>query len=316
VALFKKTQSNHILVAAIDGKRCRLHYFKKTTNGLNQLQATSFDYANLDSLKTEFIQFCKTHNLKGEACHWLLSFELYQSFLAEAPKVEAKQMSQALPWHVKDQLDAPLETMLISHYKPNHPNTDNNQIAVISIDKNLVESIIAITESAGVDLKIIDIEELCLGHGLLSSFKQNKITGYIGENNAGLVFSFYQDQQLVFSRYKKGLFIPEALEQEFSLEQDLEHQASLSTSNQQDLQDAVLLETQRTLDYVISQIFRKPVDTILFQQNPGKDHSLAESIAQLLEINVDLIQAECQTSLEQEIFPSLAEVGCALRVES
>ena len=74
-----------------------------------------------------------------------------------------------------------------------------------------------------------------------------------------------------------------------------------------------LLETQRTLDYVISQIFRRPLDAILLQQRSPKDQQLADTINQITDIPVHLIEAPMLEQPELPFLPSLAEAGCALR---
>ena len=62
-------------------------------------------------------------------------------------------------------------------------------------------------------------------------------------------------------------------EEEFVLDDEQEAQ-----------EESFLLETQRTLDYVISQIFRRPLDAILLQQRSLNDQQLADTINQITDI--------------------------------
>lgn len=317
--LFKKKISDKILVASINGGQCRIQQFINQSGNLKQANITVFDYANLTELTLYFGQWCKSNQIKNTPCRWLLSHELYQSYLTDPPNVLEKEMTEALKWQIKDQLDLPVNEVLISHYKPNHPDPDNKQITAICVEKKLIEGLINVTQTTGLVLDSIEIEELAIGKALSSYLEPDKIVGYVGENNSGLVFNFYQNNQLVFSRYKKGLFIPSSATNEFSLESD-----------SQDLEDAFLLETQRTLDYVISQIFRKPIDLILLQQNNQRRDTLAETINQIVETKVLLVKpnvealfngqpnseadGDSKPAEQKTIMTTLAEAGCALGI--
>ncbi len=316
--LFKKKIKDQIIVAAINGQHCRLHHFFYRPENLKQAKFGEFDYTNLDELKRLFSQWCKDNQIKGISCRWLLSHELYQSYLTEAPNVLEKEMAEALKWQIKDQLDLPVGEVLVSYYKPNHPDPDNKQVTAISVEKKLIEELINTTLDAGLELDAIEIEELAIGKALLPYFEDEQIIGYVGENKSGLVFNFYQGNKLVFARYKKGLFMPSAASDEFSLESDNQAQ-----------EEAFLLETQRTLDYVISQLFRKPIDLILLQQNNQRKETLAETVKQIVETKVLLVKPNVEflsthnqdndnidATQQNTGIASLAETGCALMVAS
>ena len=67
--------------------------------------------------------------------------------------------------------------------------------------------------------------------------------------------------------------------------------------------------------YVVSQIFRRPIDNILLQNHFHDAHNLADIINQLTEIDVTLVQPEIHTEDPELLSPSLAEVGAAMRRE-
>lgn len=303
MSLFNKQKDSKILVASLQGQQCRIQLFDRTDSGLIQLAAKQLIFTELEGLSKEFAKTVQDISARGVTCRWMLNVDHYQTHLVEAPKVADTEMREALKWQIKDLLDAPVEDMLISHYRPNHPEQSYNQINAVAVKKSLVESLIAMTKDADLQLDAIEIEELCIGNALVDKLDDKKIVGFVGENSAGLVFSFYNGNELCFTRHKKGRFIPrQPSESEFVLDDEMQTQ-----------EDNFLLETQRTLDYVISQIFRRPLDQLLLQKEQARE-SLTETMGQLTDTQVDWMESQIESSEGCEFLPSLAETGCARRV--
>ena len=302
MALFKKKQNDKILVASLEGQQCRIQLFDCLTSPISQTVAKQFLFTDLAHLAEEFSASVKKHVPKGTLCRWMLSADHYQSHTVDAPNVSKNELREALKWQIKELLDKPVDEMLISHYRPNHPDANYKQINAIAVEKDLVENLIDITSKAGLALDSIEIEELCIGNALIDRL-EDKVVGFVGENSAGLIFNFYHQNELCFSRYKKGRYIPkQPSETELVLDDELQAQ-----------EDSFLLETQRTLDYVVSQIFRRPLDCI-FLQNSNTNEKLAETMSQLTDIPV--IWADLGIALGEgsQFSPSLAEAGCAKRL--
>jgi len=329
VKFFSRKTTDNCIVCAIDGHKCRVHHFYRGSEILTQLAADEFGYVDLQDLEVKIYTWCKQKGIKNTPCRWLLSRDLYRTYNVEAPNVLEKEMPQAIKWQIKDLLEYPVDDVLVSHYQPKHPDPQNKQIIAVAVEKKLIESLIAISQAAGLEMNAIEIEELTIGQALLPHLSEGKLVGFVGEDKTGLVFSFYSGDKLAFTRHKKGQFMPSAHSQEFSLDSDRESQ-----------EEGFLLETQRTLDYVVSQLFRKPVDIILLQENAstgetdiegsdiegtdtrnGGQSSLAETVHQLTETQVISVLPKISVSpenrsSEQELIPpNLAEIGSALRVE-
>lgn len=310
---YKQENRSNRVVASIHAQDASFNYFDIQTNTPVQIASKSIDYTDLEQLKEAFIDWSRQSQLKNQACRWLVGRDCYQSYtvdssLAIDEKVPEKEIRQALKWQIKDLLEHNLDDVVVNYYKPQHPDPNNQQVIVIALEKQLVESIIDISKQANLQLESIEIEELAIGQAILPELSTGKIVGYIGEDNAGLVFNFYNGEELSFSRYKKGLFIPK--DQEFNLE-----------SENQDNQK-FLLEIQRTMDYVISQLFRKPVDKLLIQSetlqasldnnNFQQTKPLANMIQQFLDIPVALVSPQFTTQQNNLPQPSLAEMGIVI----
>ncbi|MGX5172412.1 hypothetical protein ACUR5C_00125 [Aliikangiella sp. IMCC44653] len=305
--LFKKTKNNDFIIISIDGDNCRLQHLKKDKDSLYQSSFEQFTFKSLDELGKLMVAWCQNNANKGLACRWVISRDYYQTFQIDAPDVAVKEIDAALRWQVKDLIEKPVDEILVSHFFPHNPNDTgpSKQLNAVVVDRSLVESFIEWTKQAGLEMDSIEIEELSLGFGLLNHLQDDKIIGFIGQDQSGLVFSFYQGQSLAFSRYKKGLFLPSQSDDDFTLEDQAQAE-----------QESFLLETQRSLDYVVSQVFRRPVEKILLQSNGAATQKLSELINQITEIEVSEVTLNIAQKDPQMPLPSIPEVGSALRVDN
>lgn len=300
--LFKKQQNSKKLIASLQGQQCRIQLFDNQNETLTQLHSNQFIFTDYSNLLTEFTAHVRKLSSGNTECRWVLGADHYQTHSVESPNVSDNELKEALKWQIKELLDKPVEEMLVSHYYPNHPDKAYNQVNAVAVEKNLVESIIQTTSDAGLTLDAIEIEELSIGNALLGQLETNKVVGFVGENEAGLIFNFYLDGELSFSRYKKGRFIPKQPdESELVLDDELQAQ-----------EDSFLLETQRTLDYVVSQIYRRPVDRLLLQKRDTAVN-LAETMGQITDTQVDWIESGVSLTKNSSFPPTLAEVGSAKR---
>ncbi len=300
--LFKQSKKEDYLVVYVGDSLCRAHHLKPQDGSISQLGFTQFNYENILDLTQQFESWCKNQSVKGLLCRWVLSRDLYQTLQITPPKVTEKELQDAIKWQVKDLIEFPLNEVLVSHYQPKQVESQTSQITAVVVKKQLVETLIESANKIGLEMDSIEIEELSLGHALLDHLDSNKIKGFIGEDSTGLTFSFFNGSELAFSRYKKGYFLPSQAAEEFTLEGE---------NNEQE--DAFLLETQRTLDYVVSQVFRRPVEQILLQQTSGNSSKLAQLVKQITEIEVALVKPQITQQYQEFEPPSLVEIGCALR---
>ncbi|WP_196139752.1 hypothetical protein [Aliikangiella sp. G2MR2-5] len=303
------------MVASLEGQQCRFQFFKYTDKGLIRQFAESFLFTDIPTLCEQFTNTCRKISCKGALCKWVLFSDHYQSISVDAPKVEDNEMAEALKWQVKDLLERPVEKSLVSFYRPNHPDQQFNQITAIAVEKELIEALIRASNTEDLILESIEIEELAIGNALLPQIGIDKLIGFVGENSSGLLYAFYHGGELCFCRHKKGKFIPEKqpVEEELLLEEDVVQQNSHSENSLQSEQreqeeEIFLLETQRTLDYVISQIYRRPLDRILLIDKPGSA-SLAETLSQLTETQVELVTMKSDYTQNGSFPPTVAEVG-------
>lgn len=274
-------QSNKQILISLSETHIRLFLVENNSNNLTLISSIQSSYDSLETLQQKAIQWLRSNKCKGLKCRWLLSRKLYKTFNIKPPQVLNAELDDALKWLIKDQIEQPLDDILASHYFPHVPDQEPEKLTVIVTDKALIEMLIEITLDSGLELETISIDELAAINTfatLLKNDKQTtKIIGFIDQDQQGLIYNFYVGYSLAFTRHIKRRFFPINSPAEFSLEND----------QYQDQQDQFLLETQRTLDYCVSQVFRKPVDSLLLDASKTTNDVLLNALEQLTELPVN-----------------------------
>jgi len=313
---FNNKTGNIQTIVSLSENELRLFLIENNPGNLRTISSHKAAYNSSEVLQDECLKWFRDNKCKGLHCHWLLSRKLYKTINIKPPEVPDSEISTAVKWLIKDQIEQPLESLLTAHYKPYNQDQESEKLTVVVSEKSLIENLIAITKESGLQLESIQINELTPASGLAALKKlkptskdpnENKITGFIDEDELGLIYNFYAGSTFAFTRHIKGRFFPNVIEGEFSLESD----------NRQTQLDQFLLETQRTLDYCISQIFRRPVDSLVLDASKTTDLELIAALEQITELPISRVkfsQAPPQTLDEitvENIAPvlSLTEIG-------
>lgn len=300
---FQKSVSENLVLLALGRDSCRFLAFQGHSP-VQLLHIHQVAFADLDELGRHLGQWLKQLSISDARCRWLLSRERYQSLLIEKPEVAENEIDQAAKWLVRDQLDFPPDEVLMQHYQPIGSHSRSDQVVLVACQKGMIEKLVEISHKLDLELEHIAIEELCIGLALQQHLESEQICGFIGEDQNGLIFNFYQGQSLTFNRYIRGKNFPKVEAQELSLDTDIEE------ANEQ-----FLLEIQRTLDYAVNQIYRAPVMRLLLQPC-AQNENLANLIKQLTEIPVVEASASVVDTRAEDpanLQPGLAELGLALR---
>ncbi len=303
-----KKSSDKIALVSLSESDARLLLVEKKANKINVLTSDSFSFDSPESLREKTIQWVKDNKCKGLDNHWLLSRKLYKTLNVKPPSVPDSELDNAVKWLIKDQIEQPLDKILTAQYKPHVQENETEKLTAVVIEKAFIENLIEISDEAGLDLKTIEINELATTNALkalLDTEKpgEEKIVGFIDEDNQGLIYNFYVGHSLAFTRHIKGRFFPIKRADEFSLE----------TENLQSQQDQFLLETQRTLDYCVSQVFRKPVNLLVLDSYKTDNEELLIALEQVTEIPCQSYRIDNSSSSEHsKLQLTLAEGGVVL----
>ncbi len=298
-----KLDTKRVLISLTESD-ARLFLLENRSGKITILNSASASYSSIQELESVCGGWLKPLKAKSIACEWLLSRSLYKTFSVSSPKVPDSELATTVQWLVKDQLEQSLDSVLVSYYRPYAIESEAEKIVAVAVERELVEHIINLTANLQLQLNSIQIDELSSTAALDQLSDKKQIVGLIDEDHQGLIYNFYVDRTLAFTRHIRGRFFPNQSDSSFTLDSD----------NNEEQTDRFLLETQRTLDYCISQFFRAPVNRLTLNAVKATNNNLVESLEQIAELPVDLVELSetLPDSDEQQITLTIAEAGAAL----
>lgn len=183
---------------------------------------------------------------KGSHLHLVLSPDRYQLVQLDKPQLAPDELSQALPWQVKDLVSIAVEDMVLDYIElPAAPQQVAKLNVVVSSRRWLAE-LVQMAEQAELNVVSIQPEEWLIhpitshtGHSCLVVCHQP------GED---VILQVMREGQLQFSRRLRGFNLLHTL----SMEQ-----------LKQGVFDNLILEMQRSMDYVEAQLKLAPVRDIM-----------------------------------------------------
>lgn len=294
-------KNNKRIGLQLEGETLSFCYLQPKAN-TPEISAASQIQLSEDSLTVSFKAAIAEINAKGADAYWILPSESYRLLTVERPSVPESEMTEAIRWQIKDQIDVPLEEAVITHfeYPDNLPGGKRQFVVVARLDA--VQRLIDLSLQSDLNLKAIDIQELSLGNLMTPWLQQGQNIALIAETPTGISVNCFNGNEFSFNRALPGVFLPrsnepdtsasqnpdgdaEAEEAEFSLDVDIGQHASDDTNN-----DQLLLEIQRTLDYYESQISRQAVTKVILPDFGQKTESLAEELNANLGLQVDILK--------------------------
>ncbi len=303
--LNNKTDSKKV-VFSLSQSEVRLFLIENNLESNQILSAESHSYQSQQELSDICAKWVQKSGSKRLNCYWLLTRDCYKAIQVKKPNAPEAEIDAALKWLVKDQVDLPLERLLVTHYVPVNQDSSQDQLTAIIVEKDFIENLIQTTEALALELHSIEISELTAGCALKDQFEDKSITGLIDEDSQGLVYNFYVGSELAFTRHIKRRYFPQQEETALTLEND----------NYQEQLDRFLLETQRTIDYCVSQIFRRPINKLIVDASKLEGSNLIDAIETTLDIpvssfdlNVTLSDILAESDELQSIGLSIDELG-------
>lgn len=230
----------------------------------------------------------------------IISPAMYQIIQLEKPAIAEQELITALPWQVKDLTDIALEEMVLDYIDlPAAPGQPSKINVVVSV-KSQLQELVALVHRAKLNLQRILIEEW-LVHELLE-YADHAALVLMHQPNQEVLLQVIRQGQLQFSRRVRGF--------------SKLHQYS-EAELQQGVFDNLLLEIQRSMDYIESQLKLPPVRSIhLLCSGPGRTdlvplfHQAGFSQVQALQLRSELQWANALDV--NEVWPAIAAAGNAI----
>lgn len=223
-----------------------------SSNNRPRLQFCDFITAPQNHWQNQLETLVKTQKLDQFSCHILLSLDQYRSFSIEAPQVHPEELKQAVQWRIAENLDYPIEQAIFDFYPQPKSNRANRaaMLEVFSCKKATITPLIDICRQAGLQIKVIDIQEAAL----------RNLASLLPENQQGLAILHLQSTiGHVIIEKQSNIYLSRKFDFNYH---------SLSQTNFEANEDSHLehnnlaLELQRSLDYVENYFDIPPINSL------------------------------------------------------
>jgi MSHA biogenesis protein MshI len=248
-------------------------------NELTLIHCEFIDAGKPDTQQDVLHELALQHNLAEYDCHLVLTSDNYRRVNVETPTVDENEIIEAIRWKINELIDFPVDKAVIDYYQTPMPVRANSSkmLEVIASPINIIKNQIEKCTKAGLQLKVIDIQETTL----------RNLAVQLPENGRGIallyLLEFYgtlliqKDAVIYVSRkfeigYKK-----------LELEDRNPAPAAVNAHNN------LALEIQRSLDYVESYYGIPPISALAVIPLAENTHNLLDSLSRNLGITAHMI---------------------------
>ena len=266
----------------------------------------------------------------------VLPEDCYQIVLLDVPKVPENEINDAARWQIKDQIDFPVDEIVVEMFKlPKQSTSDDKTMGyAVAARRKSIKQHIELVKGSGLSLDVIDIPELCT----------RNIATLLPQDNFGVAFLHFTQTHGILTITRKGVLymirridkgrsaIDAAATGEFAAA-ELDPTSELDILRGPDdadpfagdysraeLVNNIVQEVQRSLDFYDTHYDCEPLNELVL--SPGSNiGGLAKSLNEHLGLAVSSLNLnrlfEMQTELSaHEQNACLLAIGAALRSEA
>lgn len=273
--------------------------------GRPHLRACAFlPYEGNDRAR-QLARLASQRRLKHAQCTTLLDEPDYQLLLTEAPDVKPDELKAAVRWRIKDLISFHINDATLDVFDvPGAENTGRpREMYVVAVQNQAVQRRVDMMNSAGVNLRVIDIPEMA----------QRNIAALLPEDERGVaLLTFHAGGGLITLTRGGELYLSRPLNVGLDMLR--------RPDNQTGFFDQVVLEVQRSMDYYESHFREAQIRSVALAPLPFEIPGFADYLGTSLNtpiINVDLTRlmdgtGELPLDLQANCFTT---IGAALRQE-
>lgn len=202
----------------------------------------------------------------------VLTGNLYQIHAIDKPPVEESELAAALPFAIKDLVNLPMDRVHVDYFQLAVQPAGTDKLQVVVTDKALLTKLVGDLDHAGYTPELFTVEELALLNLLPQHDRPQMLLWHLPGQPLKVLFAL--DGKLLFSRPVRGF-----------------NQLDSMTAEelQMGLVDALLLELQRSIDYLDRQLRQAPVAGLSLLLPLTQQNVLADLLAQQLELPVQAL---------------------------
>lgn len=230
------------------------------------------------------------HKLKNADCYVVLDQDEYELELIECPPVEEDELAEAVRWRLKDLISLPIEDAAIDifHLPDDAYRGRMKMLYVVAVSKTLIEKKIKFIKDCGLDLKVIEIEELALRNLslLMPEVEQGTVAFLSLKENNGQIHMFSHEDMYLTRSIEMGY-------SSFITQESNELQ--IQNEDHGVMIERFILDIQRSLDYYESQVGKGITNKIYVLPSDLEDFDITEHLQQALAQNI--INYDCNVFL-------------------
>lgn len=238
----------------------------------------------------------KKYGLYGYSCNWVLQPKDYDLISIPDLPVASDELTNALKFHIKDQVDFPVTDAVIDYFKVPYLSKSQNEdlIYVVVARKNYIDLVAKLIVESGLYLSIIDIPEFAVRNVAELFSQSGEGVGIIEASTNGSRLTIMSDGFVYLMR-----------------KIDVE----LNKTQSGDELNVFATEIQRSCDYYENGLGKAPVVKFLLL---SPDDSLASKLMENLGVPVEYMNVTEKLSAPSDIEPERLQqcmyaIGGALR---
>jgi MSHA biogenesis protein MshI len=193
----------------------------------------------------------------------------------EAPVVEQDELSQALAWKVKEQIDFPLDELVLDYVELPATRSAAQMLYTVSSRHSTIQQIVDNAKQSEATLERIDIPALSL-QNIASRLP-------ISHEGVALLNLTHQNSLLTLGREGR-LYLSREID--ISSHELSSGEGGMDEFRRQQLLDDLLLTVQRSLDYYDSMFSDPPIKYLLISNGDGRFDGLVEHLGGNLQLAV------------------------------
>lgn len=309
----KKPQG--IVGIAFDEQGVALSHMKQV-DGTSTI--VSLDFSDLRGTEQESYvkNWVLSHNLKNADCHLVLRQGDYALELIERPPVDEEELHEAVRWRLKEIINLPIEDTAIDVFQlPEDAYRGRKKMLyVVAVLKSIIKEKIKFIKKVGLDLKVIDIEELVL----------RNISLYIPEVDQGTVtfLSIKENNGKIYMFNRDNLYLARSMEIGYSSFIPNENDELMRIINEDEgaLEERFVLDVQRSIDFYESQLGKVIGNRLYLLPSEFENERIVGHLQNMLAQQVDTLNCKEILPLKENINidnkyhdPCLLAIGAVFR---
>ncbi len=227
------------------------------------------DYIDTKNKQSVLNELTVLHHLDSYDCYVVMASDEYRLITIEYPAVAANELSEAIRWKISDLIEFQVDDAILDYYPLPESQRANSEkmLEVIASQSSTVNALTDLCLNNDLQLKVIDIQETTL----------RNLATLLPENELGIAILHLQKTSGRLIIQKQGIIY---LSRKLSIEFDRLGLTENFLSDEQIAmeQSGLILEIQRSLDYVESVYGLPPISSLAVLPLPENTQNLLNTL--------------------------------------